>query len=79
MLPFQHRYKLLKESVVSGSWSSFILRSVVAFPELSYKGQSVVYNSVYFVSTNGYAESVWICCKPCRLFLFFFLFVVTFS
>lgn len=72
MLPFQHQYRLLKESVVSGSWSSFVLRSVVAFSESFYKGQSAVYSSVYFVSTSGYAESVWICCKPCNFFFFFF-------
>lgn len=70
MLPFQHRYRLLKESVASGSWSSFVLRSVVAFSESFYKGQSAVYSSVYFVSTSGYAESVWICCKPCNFFFF---------
>lgn len=42
----------------------------VTFLELSDKAQSVFCSSVYFVSTRGYAEGIWLCCKPCELVLF---------
>lgn len=44
----------------------------VTFLELSDKAQSVFYSNVYFISTSGYAEVGWLCCKPCGLVLFRF-------
>lgn len=56
-----------------------MLRRIVIFLELFYKDQSVVKNTVYFVSASDCTETVWICCEPRRgVFLLLLLFVRVF-
>lgn len=63
---------LLWFSLGTGHKEEALAAKDVTFLELSDKAQSVFYSNVYFMSTSGYAEGVWLCCKPCGLVLFWF-------